>query len=383
MSGYLDHVLRIFEQHAQPFILVNESSMVWNGVDSDTVPVINVVVYKQKMMPIVRSLVQTGKWISSVPERGPDFNPSYVPENTTQEQWLKFTGDGFGYYNELRALHLLTEELFHLSIDLCLVHEVLDLEPLSATTPEEEYHRDSHDRFRPLTLAMYIAEMEDEMEAKGEAELKARSPKNNIPIFAPSIAAHVNAICYHAQHGTAVARLDASSRLESFVKELLLDRPPTKKWFLETKVTKENRQCMESIIDGVRRTRDGYMEDRVLGTFDDGKLPWELTIPKEGTGSMCNERCDYCQFKEEKTEAECIRPEPSSWITGSTEDSKSPLATPKLFRWPFGSVKVRLPPTSDYPNLLLSDTLRLNKVHADRIEHLAGLFYQHFNINQY
>ena len=187
MSGFLDNILNIFEQHHHPFILVGMYGMLWNGVDvaryrRDSIEVL--IDSSRTMISVAESLLQTGDWILS------------TLSNSSSDQELKLESAAVGFG------------------------------PAQYTSPT-------------LHIAYY---------------------------------------------------------LDSFVTDLYLDWPPTRKWFLDTKVADSNKARMQVALEQPRSTYDDLM-DSVLDTFVRDKLPWELTVPREGKESLCDERCEYCQSK--------------------------------------------------------------------------------------
>ena len=288
MSGFLDNILNIFEQHHHHFILVGMYGMLWDGVDvpryrRDSIEVL--IDSSRTMISLAESLLQTGDWVSSTSSNS----------SLDQELKLESAGAGFGPAQNLKSFHFYTEHFYHLSVQSCLADglKVPDLSAKIGVTLEEEYVRDPHRRFGPMTWEIAKVEAE-ENDFNVLWDIRARSPDNTIPIYVPSISTHINAMLYHAQHTS--PKLYMAHYLGSFVTDLYLDWPPTRKWFLDTKVADSNKARMEVALGQPRSTYHDLV-DTVLDTFVSEKLPWELTIPREGKESVCDERCEYCQSK--------------------------------------------------------------------------------------
>ncbi|MCJ1328495.1 hypothetical protein MMC10_005172 [Thelotrema lepadinum] len=306
MSGYLDDVLYIFEQHDHPFVLVGLYGMRWNGVDTVHSENIEVVVSDQKMNSIADSLLKTGSWIPYTPPNPPRPYQGQTTSDPSRELWLKHS-PGFGPLNEIQYLHFYTENLYNLSLTSCLEHEAPDLRALQGAALEEDYDRDPHQRFFPETFAKLDAEYHalleedpDEFPLVLGPDL-ARSPDNKIPIFIPSIAAHVNALCHHAQNGSGVNYTygrGPGDFLIYYVKDLYLDWPPTREWFLKEKMEEENRHYMRDLIEGWHRRPDSIFDEEGKYLFE--QLEWEIPIPEEGEGSTCDERCGWCVWRESR-----------------------------------------------------------------------------------
>ena len=83
---------------------------------------------------------------------------------------------------------------------------------------------------------------------------------------------------------------------------------------------------MEDFISDFERSRDYCLVDSALGTWDAGKLTWELTIPPEGDGSMCDERCEHCQCKDKSEDkSEEVASKPSALVLELAEDFGLPI----------------------------------------------------------
>ena len=336
MSGYLDEVLCIFKEHDHPFVLVGSYAMRWHYISRrGRKDIIEVLVSHQETLSIAQSLVETGHWIfcPSARRQSPNRHP-----NPSQGTWLRHLGGGFGPGGDLEYLQFRSENPYFLPINSCLEFEVPDFFTLAPVTMEEEYNRDPHRRFGPKTWESfdepllidkfeYESEYENEYEIEWESEwesedgiedrktnsdahpalckeIMARSPSVRVPIFVPSVSAHVNALLQQAQykvHSGTLKDVPAMDRLYAYVLELFLDWPPTARWFLDTKVTESNRKFMEEFLNSFLRC------DQVL--FQCRKTPWELEISPEWK-TQCDERCDYCKDKEEgrcKSELETTR----------------------------------------------------------------------------
>ena len=146
------------------------------------------------MIPIAESLLETGDWLFSPPSKSYFTSDSQMDPNSAEELWLRRANDGFGPDIYLCYIDFYTEDRYHLPIRSCLEYEAPDLIAGTSVAFEEEYDRDPHHRFGPGTWAM------DEAESLVLCSTLARSPKNTIPIFVPSISAHANALLRQVQH---------------------------------------------------------------------------------------------------------------------------------------------------------------------------------------
>ena len=333
MSGYLDHVLSIFQEHDHPFVLVGALAMRWHGIGTEELlrrDTIEVLISHEKMLPIADSLLKTGQWESCSPARprypdklnlsDPELllkfgiskpTPPPTPPHPSWAEgvWLKRTGSCLGPISELDFLHFCTEDRYHLFIDSCLELEAPDLWPSLPVVLEKEYHRDPHNRFGAYTWEEAEVDSQFYKELGSvkphmilRKDIMARSPNLKIPIFVPSVSAHVNALVRQAQHAKAtnsMKDLDILNRIDLYVEELYLDWDLTAKWFLSTKITESNRKFMEEIIKSFGRLPDYVGSEDGDGDSDSDYcyLPWEMKIRDE-RGMACDERCGYCQEKE-------------------------------------------------------------------------------------
>ena len=298
MSGYLDHVLLTFKQHNHPFVLIGVYARIWNGVHSLCWDTIDILVVNQKMASIAESLVTTGNWSFSTTSTG-----CLVHGQTNicscGELRLQHTGDGLGPHQRLKYLHFYTEDLYKLSVQSCLELEVPDLCNRLAMTFEEEYIRDPHRRFGPMTWEVVKA---DKNEDHILFEIQARSPGNTFPIHVPSISSHLNAILQQLEHTSTICFAYgrcAVDHLHAFIRDHYLDWAPTARWLLDFKIAASNRERMEEYIKDHDRDPNTYDFKQ-----DEANLPWKLTIPSEGEGSLCDERCGMCKEARARKEKE-------------------------------------------------------------------------------
>ena len=320
MPSYLDKVLHAFKQHRHPPVLVGPNDMRWNGADAIPTENIEVLVSHPKMNPIAHSLIKTGDWTSYIPHSPPSPYQRQVASDPTREVWLKHVhGVLEGHGGELKYLHFYAEDLYRLPVTSCLQLEAPDIVTYHEAALEEEYERDPHDRFGPHTFAGLDAQSREEEEEylngahedlddtsedidRGHLVLSrepARSPDNKIPIFVPSTAPHINALLYHLEDNLGVNHTYGRGPLdflERYVRDLYLDRPPTKEWFLR-RVEEGNRECMRLIIDQWHQLRDPLLWDEETGGELAGTSDEALAIPKEGERSKCDERCGWCVEK--------------------------------------------------------------------------------------
>ena len=335
MTGYFDSVLSVFNEHDHPFVLVGVWGMGWNGVRRVRRDTIEAVVSAEKMRPFAKALIDTGSWVASLPANPCPYTGK-ADSPCDDELWLKHARDkGFGppCYEPstgiLKYLRFYTEARYglalppasRLGIDLL---EAPDLCARYEACLEEEYMRDPHDRFGPITWESAKVESlewaadqaaDDKMVKDPEHcltlyDVRARSSGNTTPILVPSVAAHLNALCTRARTGAInVGSADGrgtDSHLYKSVGELYLDWKPTTRWFLDNKIAEENRKTMNEYIGSYQRDRDSCLKDDILHTFEPGKVHWELTVPPEGQKfSECDERCGFCKHRgEEELEEE-------------------------------------------------------------------------------
>lgn len=277
------------------------------------------------MLPIAESLVQTGQWefceparprypdeLNNIPTpkvllemgiRKPTPQPARPHSSWADGTWLIHIGDQLGP-NGLGFLHFCSEDQYQLSIGSCLELEAPDLWARLPVILENEYYRDPHRRFGPYTWESAEDDLRFYAEVRNEenyhtilrADIMSRSPSVTIPIFIPSVSAHMNALLRQAQHAKDTGRikdLDILGRLHRYVEKLYLDWDQTAKWFLSTKITESNRKFMENLIQTFGR-RPEYVYDK-----DAEKLPWEEKSQNE-RGVLCDERCGYCKVNEER-----------------------------------------------------------------------------------
>ena len=324
MLGYLDKPLRVFKQHRHPFVLVGPHGMRWNGVGAIFSDNIEVLVSHPKMNPIAQSLIKTGDWTSYTPHSPPSPYQRRVASDPTRELWLKHVHGALGSHGpfmELKYLHFYTEDLYHLPVTSCLQLKAPDIVAYHEAALENEYERDPHGRFVPCTFADLDAQSRkdneepngtyedldftDEDMDRGHLVLTpelARSPDNKIPIFVPSTASHVNALLHHMEDNLGVNNTYGRGPfdfLERYIRDLYLDWPPTRKWFLE-RVEEKNRETMRLMIDQWHQMRDPLLWDELTGGELAGTWDEDLIIPKEGEWSKCDERCGWCKKKGER-----------------------------------------------------------------------------------
>ena len=267
-TGYLDNTLAVFERHKHPFILLGRLAKRWSGCRHDPSSEIDVLVRSSTLSQIVDELVACDWKLSKPVELGRVPNKTGIPE-----VWLKFRHEHILF----QYLRLWPEELCHLSLD-CERIEVPDIYTHRPVLMEEEYDRDPYHRFVLPTRSRRL-----ESELLPDLNLRAKSSRQDVPIYIPSIKAHLNALLKQRVAQVVTGRSnggDPRSQLRDLIRYLVLDWEPTKEWILDTKIEGCLRETMELVFKDFARVPKALW-DRELGKSVFGKLPWELTVSKE------------------------------------------------------------------------------------------------------
>lgn len=281
-TGYLDKTLEIFSLHQHPFILVSTLALRWDGVGCFPQEEIDVLVRSTDVGVIVEDLVASGGWELCDNYVTRQLIPDVTMINSTsiQDIWLKTRIEDPCF----RYLRLWPDTLYNLSVD-CAKIEVPDLQAKDSLLLEEEYYRDPHQRFGPARASSYPDRILPCL------QIRAKFSRPDIPIFIPTIEAHLNALLTQL-------RLEKETKLRNgnfpgrhitlFIRYLYLDWTPARDWILDTKVLTRNRELMRSKIDRYQPGRGVIRRDAELGEWVYGKLPWELGIKNAPTNGECN-----------------------------------------------------------------------------------------------
>ncbi|CAL8580525.1 hypothetical protein XPA_006246 [Xanthoria parietina] len=285
-TGYLDRTLEIFSLHQHPCIVVGTLAVGWAGVGCLPQEEIDVLVRSADLAVIVEHLLASGGWELADNYVTKDLIPDRTMINSTtiQDIWLKTRiEDPWFHY-----LRLWPDNLYNLSVD-CPKIEVPDLLAKDTLLLEEEYYRDPHRRFGPARASLYPDHIMPRL------QIQARLLRPDIPIFIPTIEAHLNALL-------AQSRLEKETKLRNgnfpgghiglFIRYLYLDWTPARDWILDTKNSICNRELMRSKIARYRRGRGKFLWDAELSEWVVGKLPWELGIKRVPTRVERNQPCD-------------------------------------------------------------------------------------------
>ncbi|KAL8873852.1 MAG: hypothetical protein Q9174_000732 [Haloplaca sp. 1 TL-2023] len=274
-TGYLDKTLEIFSLHKHPFIVVSTLAAQWSGVGCLPQDEIDVLARSTEVDAIVKDLIASKDWELSENYVTHQLIPDVTMINSTtvKDIWLKTRiQDPF-----FRYLRIWPDTLYNLSVD-CAKIEVPDLQAKDSLLVEEEYYRDPYQRFGPPRASLYPDRLLLLL------QIRAKFLQPDIPIFIPTIEAHINALLtqLRLQGETRLANGNCPGRFISlFVRYLYLDWPPARDWILETKIHACNRELLRAKIDKYQRGRGVIRWDTSLGEWVYGKLPWELGRKKE------------------------------------------------------------------------------------------------------
>ncbi|KAL8647013.1 MAG: hypothetical protein Q9226_006611 [Calogaya cf. arnoldii] len=273
-TGYLDKTLEIFSLHQHPLVLVSTLAVRWGGVGSLPQEEIDVLVRSTDVTAIVEDLVASGDWELCDNYVTKQIIPDITMINSTtiQDIWLKTRIQDPCF----RYLRLWPDTLYNLSVD-CAKIEISDLLAKDTLLLEEEYYRDPHRRFGPRRASLYPDR------ALPRLQIRAKLLRPDIPIFIPTIEAHLNALLTQL-------KLEKETKLRNgnfpgrhitlFIRYLYLDWTPARDWILDSKIHACNRELMRSKIDRYQRGRGVIRRDAELGEWVYGKLPWELGFKK-------------------------------------------------------------------------------------------------------
>ncbi|MCJ1247094.1 hypothetical protein MMC30_004305 [Trapelia coarctata] len=282
LGGYLDTVLSVFERHSHPFVLVGAIATRWCGLN--TCPdEIDVLVRSSQMTAIVDDLIASGEWgITNNRAERFDFRyESYINDGPIKDVWLescKDRGQDIADWT-LNTLRFWPEELYQLSVE-CNKLEVPDVDTPGAVLLEEEYYRDSYQRFGPKTPSMRLKSGISLLRPPG---VRAKAERQDIPIFVPTIEEHLNAVLdqLRKEHETKQQIGNAPEhQIRNFVRYLFLDWIPMRDWILSEKIAERNRKLMAQRIGKFRR-KLLILYDVVLKQWVYDKMPWELSIRPE------------------------------------------------------------------------------------------------------
>ncbi|KAI4222168.1 MAG: hypothetical protein L6R36_006363 [Xanthoria steineri] len=276
-TGYLDRTLEIFSLHQHPFIVVSTLAVRWGGVGSLPQEEIDVLVRSADLAVIVEHLLASGGWELADNYVTKDLIPDRTMINSTtiQDIWLKTRIEDPWF----RYLRLWPENLYNLSVD-CPKIEIPDLLAKHTLLLEEEYYRDPHGRFGPARASLYPNRIMPRL------QIQARLTRPDIPIFIPTIEAHLNALL-------------AQSRLEKETKLPNGNLPSGHNGlFISQGLDPRYRNLhlqpgtLRNKIDKYRRGRGMLLWDVELDEWVAGKLPWELGIKKVPSSVERNQPCD-------------------------------------------------------------------------------------------
>ncbi|KAL8827132.1 MAG: hypothetical protein Q9170_007138 [Blastenia crenularia] len=269
-TGYLDRTLEIFERHKHPFVLISTLALTWSGVNCCAGDEIDVLVRSSALGGIVKDLVRIGDWEhakdSDIEELCQDL--SFDMESRC-DVWLRSsTQDPFFHY-----LRLWPETLYNLSVD-CEKLEIPDVMNKGSILLEEEYYRDTHQRFGPPRGSTHPELLLPPLQTR------AKLLRMDLRIYVPTIEDHLNALLYQARAEVRSGRECGNAPallIQYFVRYLYLDWTPTRHWILNTKIHAPNREYMRSRIDKFQRKKL-ILWDTALGKYDFNNMPWELSI---------------------------------------------------------------------------------------------------------
>lgn len=269
-TGYLDNALAIFERHEHPFILVSTLANTWSGANNCGRQEIDILIRSSQSDDIVQDLIASGDWKLPTNFAYINSNDSAINCTKIRDIWLEscIEDPWFDY------LRLWPEELYKLSID-CRKVEVGDVQNMRTVLLEDEYYRDVHSRFGPVRLSKL-----DEF-VMPRLQFRAKFLNMHIPIFVPTIEAHLNAYLDQRREEIDTGRFNGGLpeyQIRNFIRYLFLDWAPNREWILAEKIQERNRELMNIRIDKFQR-KLLILRDRVLDKYVFDKMPWELTIP--------------------------------------------------------------------------------------------------------
>ncbi|KAL8969068.1 MAG: hypothetical protein Q9183_002169 [Haloplaca sp. 2 TL-2023] len=274
-TGYLDKTLEIFSLHKHPFIVVGTLAARWSGVGCLPQDEIDVLARSTEVDVIVKDLITSKDWEPCENPVAHQLDPddTMINSTTIKDIWLKtrIQDPCFAY------LRIWPDTLYNLSVD-CAKIEVPDLQAKSSLLAEEEYYRDPHQRFGPRRASLYPDQLLPLL------QIRAKFLQPDIPIFIPTIEAHINALLtqLRLQRETRLANGNfPGGHISLFVRYLYLDWPPARDWILENKIHACNRELLRAKIDRHQRGRGMILRDASLGEWVYGKLPWELGVKKK------------------------------------------------------------------------------------------------------
>lgn len=273
-TGYLDMTLEIFSLHRHPFIVVSTLAVRWSGVACMPQEEIDVLVRSTDVAAIVKDLIASGSW-----ELSENYVTKHViPDDTMINQtpikdiWLKSRIQDPCF----RYLRIWPNTLYDLSVD-CPKIDVPDVQAKDSLLLEEEYYRDPHQRFGPLRASLHPERLLPCL------QIQAKFLRPDIPIFIPTIEAHLNALLTQLkiQKETKLDNGNFPGRhITLFIRYLYLDWKPARDWILDSKIHACNRDLMQSKIDRYQRGRGVVRKDAALNEWVFGKMPWELGVKK-------------------------------------------------------------------------------------------------------
>ncbi|KAL8683332.1 MAG: hypothetical protein Q9186_000716 [Xanthomendoza sp. 1 TL-2023] len=269
-AGYMDRTLEIFARHQHPFVLVGTLAVRWCGVDSIPDDAIDVLVRPSDATTLVQELIDLKEWaICGNPTWKEEIvDDSMINTSPINDIWLESRIQD-PYF---RYMRLWPETLYSLST-ACAKVEVPDLASMNSLLLEDEYYRDSLQRFGPRRASLHPRSLLPRL------QIQAKLLRKDIPIYIPTIEAHLNALLdqLRAEHGTGLQTGNFPARhIELFTRYLYFDWPPNREWILSTKIQDRNRELMKAKIDRYRRWRGFLLWDVGLNQYVSGKLPWEL-----------------------------------------------------------------------------------------------------------
>ena len=277
-TGYLDKTLEIFSMHKHPFVVVSTLAVHWGGVACLRQEEIDVLVRSSEVAVIVEDLITSGSWELSENYATKQLIPddSMINQTAIKDIWLKSRIQDPCF----RYLRIWPDTLYNLSVD-CPKIEVPDVQAKDSLLLEEEYYRDPHQRFGPPRASLCPERLLPCL------QIRAKFLRPDIPIFIPTIEAHLNALLTQL-------KLEKETKLKNgnfpgrhitlFIRYLYLDWKPARDWILETKIHACNRDLMQSKIDGYQRGRGVIRKDAALNEWVFRKLPWELGVKKVAGG---------------------------------------------------------------------------------------------------
>ncbi|KAL8798475.1 MAG: hypothetical protein Q9182_006629 [Xanthomendoza sp. 2 TL-2023] len=266
----MDRTLEVFARHEHPFVLVGTLAVRWGGVDSIPEDTIDVLVRPSDLATLVQDLIELKEWaICGNPTwKGDVVDDSMINTSPIDDIWLESRIED-PYFKYMR---LWPENLYNLSVH-CARFEVPDLASMNSLLLEDEYYRDSLQRFGPRRASLHPGSLLPRL------QIQAKLLRKDIPIYIPTIEAHLNALLdqLRAETETGLRTGNFPARhIELFTRYLFFDWPPNREWILFTKIQDRNIELMTRKIDRYERWRGFLLWDVGLNKYVSGKLPWEL-----------------------------------------------------------------------------------------------------------